>query len=75
MLGCFVAVCGLSLVVARGLLNALASLVVQYGLQGVQASVVVAHGLSCPLACRIFPGQESNLCALHGQAGSQPLDH
>ena len=38
-------------------------------------SVVVAHGLSCPMACGIFPDQEWNLCLLHWQVDSQPLDH
>ena len=33
-------------------------------------SVVVAHRLSCSAACGIFPGQGSNLCALHWQADS-----
>lgn len=30
-------------------------------------SVVVAQGFSCPMACGIFLGQESNLCPLHWQ--------
>ena len=38
-------------------------------------SVVVAHGLSCPIARGIFPDQEWNLCLLHWQVDSQPLDH
>ena len=38
-------------------------------------SIVVAHGLSCSLACGIFPNQGSNLCLLHWQADSYPLDH
>ena len=38
-------------------------------------SVVVAHGPSCSAACRIFPDQGSNPCALHWQADSQPLRH
>ena len=40
-----------------------------------QASVVVAHRLSCSTACGIFPEQGSNLCALHWQADSNPLDY
>ena len=40
-----------------------------------QTSVAVAHELSCPLACGIFLGQESNPCPLYWQAHSQPLDH
>ena len=39
------------------------------------SSGVVAHSLSCPAACGIFPDQESNLCPLHWQADSQPLDY
>ena len=31
-------------------------------------SVVVAHRLSCPVACGIFPDQESNPCLLPWQA-------
>ena len=27
----------------------------------------MAHGLSCPMACRIFPDQGSNLALLHWQ--------
>ena len=45
------------------------------GLQGPLASVVAVHWLSCPSACEIFPDQGSNLCPLHWQADSQPLDH
>ena len=36
---------------------------------------VVVPGLICPLACGIFLGRGSNLCPLHWQANSQPLDH
>ena len=39
------------------------------------ASIVVAHGLSCSTACGIFPDPRSNLCPLHWQADSYPLDH
>ena len=38
-------------------------------------SVVVVCGLSCPLACGIFPDQGQNLCPLHWQVDSEPLDH
>ena len=41
----------------------------------VRASVLMAHGLSCCAAYGIFPNQGSSSCALHWQAGSQPLDH
>ena len=37
---------------------------------GVQVSVTPAHRFSCPLACGIFPGQESNPRPLHWQADS-----
>ena len=36
--------------------------------------VTVDGGLSCSEACRIFQDPESNLCPLHWQADSQPLD-
>ena len=42
---------------------------------GTQASVVVAHGLPCPTECGIFVDQRSNLCPLHWQTDSEPLDH
>ena len=38
-------------------------------------SVVAAHGLRCSVACPIFPDQGLNLCLLHWQAGSLPLNH
>ena len=38
-------------------------------------SVVVVHGLRCSTACEIFPDQGLNLCPLHLQADSLPLDH
>ena len=38
-------------------------------------SVIVAHGPSCSAACGIFPDQDSNPCAPHWQADSQPLRH
>ena len=37
--------------------------------------VVVVHGLHCFAACEIFPDRGSNLCPLHWQADSYPLDH
>ena len=37
-------------------------------------SVVAAHGPSCSVACGVFPGQESNLCPLHWQVDSLPLN-
>ena len=78
------AVCGLSLVLARGLLIAVAS-PVEHGLWGVWASVfvaprlqstdsvVVAHGLSCSAACGISLDQGPNSCLLHWQMDSLPL--
>ena len=38
-------------------------------------SVAVAYRLSCPVAGGIFLDQGLNLCPLHWQAGSQPLEH
>ena len=38
-------------------------------------STVTAHGLSCFSACGIFPDQGLNLCLLHWQADSLPLNH
>ena len=38
-------------------------------------SVAVAYRLSCPMAGGVFLDQGLNLCPLHWQAGSQPLDH
>ena len=38
-------------------------------------SVLVAHKLSCSLACEIFLDQGSNLCLLHWQVDSLPLNH
>ena len=61
-------------VAALRLLLAVASC---YGAQTLEhvGSVAVAHGLSCPTACGIFLDQVSNLCPLHWQADSYPLDH
>ena len=38
-------------------------------------SVVVSNGLSCSRAFEFFPNQGSNLCLLHRQADSLPLNH
>ena len=35
----------------------------------------MAHWLRCPVACGIFPDEESNLCPMHWQADSVSLDH
>ena len=76
----FIAMLGLSFVVASGsyslavvcrLLIAVASLVSP----GSVGSVLVAHGPKCPEACGIFLERGSNLCPLHRQADSSPLDH
>ena len=72
---------GLSLVVMRGLLAAVASLVMEHGLSSCvprlssAGSVIEEHGLSCPKTCGIFPDQGSNWCPLHWQADSQPPAH
>ena len=49
----------------------------EHRLQGVRllGSVIVAHRLSYSPACGIFPGQESNPCILHWQAGFLLLSH
>ena len=70
-----VAVHGLSPVAACGFLIAEASLGAEHRFHGTWTSVVAVHRISCPAACEILPGQGSNLCALPGQADSQPLDH
>ena len=62
----FVAVPGLSLVVARKGY----SLVVILGLLIVLGSVFAACGLSCPMACRRFLDQGLNPCLLHWQVVS-----
>ena len=56
-------------------LIAVASLVVEHELYGPWASVVTMRRLSCPAACGIFLDQRSNLCPMHWQVDSQPLDH
>ena len=65
---------GYSLAVVCGLLVVVASPVAEQGLQGVRASVVVVHRLSCSAACGIFLDQGSNLCLLHWQEDSLPLN-
>ena len=56
------------------LLILVASLVEEHGLYSA-GSVVAAHRLSCSMARGNFLDQGSNLCPLHCQADSQPLDH
>ena len=65
----FIAACGLSLVVERGLFITVASLFVEHGLLSM-VSVVVGHGLSCLAVCGIFLDQRSNSCSLHWQVCS-----
>ena len=79
----FVSVRGLSLVVASGGhsssrcagLSLSRPLLLRSTGSRCAGSVVVAHGPSCSAACGIFPDQDSNPCALHWQADSQPLRH
>ena len=59
---------GYSLVVMLGLFIVLASL-------GPVGSVAEVHWFTCPLARGILPDQGLNLCPLHQQADSHPLDH
>ncbi|XDA88475.1 hypothetical protein R6Z07M_018117 [Ovis aries] len=42
---------------------------------GTVSPSVVAHWFSCTVAYGIFPDVESNLCPMHWQADSIPLDH
>ena len=51
------------------------SIAVVCGPQSTQASIVVAHGLSYSTVCGIFPDPGPNLCPLHWQVDSYPLDH
>ena len=37
--------------------------------------IVAAYSFSHPMACGTFPNQGSNLCPLHWQVDSQPLNH
>ena len=79
----FVSVRGLSLVAASGGhsssrcagLSLLRPLLLRSTASRRAGSVIVAHGPSCSAACGIFPDQDSNPCALHWQADSQPLRH
>ena len=41
----------------------------------VAVASLTTHWLSCPAACGIFLAQGLNMCPLHWQVGSQPLDH
>ena len=66
--------CGYPLVAGCGPLTVVPSLV-KHRLQGTQASAVMALRLSCPTACGIFLDQGWNLCPLHQQVDSLPLDH
>ena len=58
-----------SQVAGHGLLIMVASLAAEHGFLSA-GSAVVLHGFSCPMACGIFPDQESNLCPLHYQVDS-----
>ena len=66
---------GCSLVVVHGLLIALACLAAEHRLKGTEALVVVPHGFNCPVAYGVFLDQGSNLCFLHWQVDSEPLEH
>ena len=52
-----------------------ASLAVDMGSRACKLQKFAAHGLSCPATYGIFPDWELNLCPLHWQEDSQPLDH
>ena len=67
----FTVACGFSLVAVSGVYSLAAVL----GLLTVVASLVVVHRLSCLTAYKIFPNLGWNLCPLHRQADSLPLDH
>ena len=79
----FIAVCGLSLVVASRDYSLAAMcrlpLVVASPCRtwalGLMGSVIVAHGLSCSTACGLFLDQGSNPHPLHWQVDSHPLYH
>ena len=58
------AVCGLSLVLVRGLLTVVASLAAEHSVSS------CVTGLSCPEAYGIFLEQGLNPCLLHWQADS-----
>ena len=61
----------LLLIVGHGLLFAVASLIAEHRL----SSCGVGSVAPCRQLCRILPDQGSNLCALHWQTDSQPLNH
>ena len=65
---------GYSLVAVQRLLVAAASRCRAWALV-TWASVVLAFRPSCPTACGIFLDQGLNLCPLHWQMNSSPLDH
>ena len=79
----FVSVRGLSLLVASGGhsssrcagLSPSRPLLLQSTGSRRAGSVIVAHRPSCSAARGILPDQDSNPCALHWQADSQPLRH
>ena len=47
----------------------------QRQLSGGRAAGAVPHGLRCPVACGILLDQGLDLCLLHWQASSSPLDY
>ena len=63
-----------TLVAGHELQRMQASVVEAYWLQS-RDSGVMAYGLSCSTACEIFLDQASNLCPLHCQVDSYPLDY
>ena len=65
---------GYSLVVAHGLLTAVASPVAEHQFVNL-GQVAVVHRLSCPVACGILLHQGLNLRPLHWQVDAQLLDH
>ena len=67
----FTAAGGFSPAAASGVYSPVAVL----GLLTVVASLVVGHRLSCLTAYTIFLNRGWNLCPLHWQADSLPLDH
>ena len=68
----FIAAHALSLAAEQGLCSSCSAQAWQLGRLG---SVVVAYRLSHCVACETFPDQGSNLCPLHWQVDSLPLDH
>ena len=61
-------------IAVRGPLTIAASLVVEHRLQTRRLSSCGSRA-QLLVACGIFPDQDSNPCALHWQADSQPLRH